>query len=98
MNDAPGSHIKTPVCLNLFKSPHPKVVAQSPRENVTAPMKKQKMSKNLNKQTDEPTQRENFVRVYGASYFAVKLSRQKGMCVREEVHKAEKFKQCQGFI
>ena len=59
---------------------------------------KAKTSKSLNKPTDEPTRRENFVRVYGASYFAIKLSRRKGVRAREEVHKAEKLKQCQGFI
>ena len=43
LNDAPGSNMKTPVCLDLFKSPDPKVVAQSPKENVRAQlMKKQK--------------------------------------------------------
>ena len=44
LNDAPGSNysnMKTPVCLNFFKSPDPKVVAQSPNQNVRAqPMKK----------------------------------------------------------
>ena len=54
LNDAPGSNMKTPVCLDLFKSPDPKVVAQSPKENVRAqPMKKQKRAKvSTNQQTN----------------------------------------------
>ena len=100
LNDAPGSNMKTPVCVGrpfqVTRSESSSPISKRKCESTTD--EKAKTSKSLNKPTDEPTRRENFVRVYGASYFAIKLSRCKGMRVGEEVHKAEKLKQCQGFI